>query len=70
VSLAGARLLGKDVGKITAPATRDRILALLDDAKSSDRLVTDMAKALRAGEDPIATAEGFLQQFKAGLQEG
>lgn len=67
--LAGARLLGMDAGRIAAPATRGQVLALLDDPARMDRLVLDVARGLRAAEDPLAAASELPAHFKAGFQE-
>ncbi len=69
LDLAGARLLGKDAARITTPTTRERVLALFDDAVRLDRLLRDMAKAFRGVEDLIAEAEVFVTQFNTGLRE-
>jgi len=69
VDLAGPRLLGKDAARVATRETRNKLLALLDDAERLDRLVTDMARAFRGAEDPIAKAEASVAQFKAGLRE-
>lgn len=66
VDLASPRLLGKDVARITAPQTREQIVALLD-AQRVDRLVRDMARAFSAVADPIAAAEESVRQFKNGF---
>jgi predicted nucleotidyltransferase len=63
------RLLGRDAARVAAPATRAKILALLDDTVRLDRLLRDMARALRPAEDPIAEAEVLIAQFKTGLLE-
>jgi predicted nucleotidyltransferase len=67
--LAAPRLLGKDVGRIISQATLDEILGLLGDARVGERLVKDMAKAIRGVEDSISEAEALLAQFKTGLEE-
>lgn len=69
MDLAGPRLLGKDAARATTPATRDQVLALLDDKVRLDRLLRDMARAFRGAEDPIAEAEVLIAQFRTGLQE-
>ena len=69
LDLAGARLLGKDAARVTTPATRDQVVALLDDAMRLDRLLSDMARTFRGAGDPIAEAEVLIAQFKTGLQE-
>lgn len=69
LDLASPRLLGRDAARVAAPATRAKILALLDDTVRLDRLLRDMARALRPAEDPIAEAEVLIAQFKAGLLE-
>lgn len=67
--LAGARLLGMDAGRIAAPATRGQVLSLLDDPARLDHLALGVARGLHAAEDPVATANELLAQFKAGFQE-
>ena len=69
VDLAGPRLLGKDAGRIIADATRDQIFALLRDDTVVQRLVKDMARALRGVEDSITEAETLLAQFRSGFDE-
>jgi len=69
VDLAGARLLGRDAGRIVAPATRGKILAVLDDPTRLDHLAFDVARDIRATEDALSTAGELLAQFKAGFQE-
>ena len=67
--LAGPRLLGREAARVTEPATRAQVLALLDDVVRMDRLVTDTARAFRTAEDPIAEAENLIAQFRTGLRE-
>lgn len=69
LDLASPRLLGKDAARVITPATREQILALLDDAGRLDRLVRDMARSFRVAEDSIAEAEALIAQFKTGLRE-
>jgi len=69
VDLAGPRLLGKDTGRIIADATREQIFALLRDDAVVQRLVKDMARAIRGVEDSISEAERLLAQFRSGLEE-
>jgi predicted nucleotidyltransferase len=67
--LASPRLLGKDAGRIVTPATREQIVALLGNDSVVQRLLKDMARALRGVEDAISDAETLLAQFKSGLEE-
>jgi len=69
VDLASPRLLGKDAGRIIADATRDQIFALLRDNAVVQRLVKDMARAIRGVEDSITEAETLLAEFRNGLEE-
>jgi len=69
LDLAGARLLGADAGRIAAPSTYAKILALFDDPARLDRLVLHVAQGLRAVQDALAEAEELLAQFRAGFQE-
>lgn len=64
---ASPQLLGKDVRSIAKPETLAQALAILNNAKQADRLVTHMAPRLRHADDPIAAAERLLERFKAGL---
>lgn len=64
---ASPQLLGKDVRSIAKPETLTQALAVLNDAKQANRLVTHMAPRLRHANDPIAEAERLLEKFKAGL---
>ena len=66
---ASPQLLGKDVRNIARPATLEQALAIFDDAKLLDRLMTHMAPGLRGADDPVEAAERLLKQFKAGLTE-
>jgi predicted nucleotidyltransferase len=68
LDLASPRLLGKDVGRVITAETRDRILALLDDAVTGERLLGHMARAFRGADDSIGEAEAFLREFRIGLQ--
>jgi predicted nucleotidyltransferase len=67
--LASPRLLGKDAGRIIAHETREQIFALLGDDAVVQRLVKDMARAIRGVEDSITEAETLLAQFQSGLEE-
>jgi len=69
MDLAGPRLLGRDAARITASATRAQILALLEDTVRLDQLVRDMARVMRAADDPVAAAGDLVAQFRAGLRE-
>jgi predicted nucleotidyltransferase len=69
VGLAGPRLLGRDAGRIIADATREQLFALLRDDAVVQRLVKDMARAIRGVEDSITEAEMLLAQFRSGLEE-
>jgi predicted nucleotidyltransferase len=69
VDFAGPRLLGIDAGRIIATATREQIFVLLRDDAVVQRLVKDMARAIRGVEDSISQAETLLAQFRSGLEE-
>jgi predicted nucleotidyltransferase len=68
--LAGARLLGVDAGRIAAPSTRRRILALLDDPARVDRLVLHVAQGLHGTQDALAQAGELLNQLRGGFPDG
>ena len=67
IELAGAWLLGKDTAATASPQTRLQLQALLNDARTSERLMNDMAKALRRREDVVTYVEQLLDQFTRGL---
>jgi predicted nucleotidyltransferase len=67
VELAGAWLLGKDTAATASQQTCVQLKALLSDARASQRLVNDMAKALRRREDAVTYAEQLLNQFNRGF---
>ena len=69
VDLAGPRLLGRDAARVLAPATRARVLALLDDVTLRDRLGSDMSRAFHTAEDSVAEAAALIAQFQAGLRD-
>jgi predicted nucleotidyltransferase len=66
VELAGAWLLGKDMVAMASQQTCAQLIALLSDARASERLVNDMAKALRSREDAVTYAAQLLDQFNQG----
>ena len=67
VELAGAWLLGKDTVATASPQTCVQLKALLSDARTSERLVNDMAKALRSSGDAGTYAKQLLDQFTRGF---
>ena len=67
--LAGPRLLGKDAARIISQATRNEVLAVLGEAGVVERLIKDMARAIRGVDDSISEAEALLAQFKTGPEE-
>jgi predicted nucleotidyltransferase len=67
VELAGAWLLGKDTATTASQQTRGQLTALLSDTRASERLVNDMAKALRLREDAVTYVEQLLAQFNRGF---
>lgn len=70
VDLAGPRLLGRDVARISRTATRRILLALLDDGPNLERLSRAMAREMGAARDPVGLARELIGQFQMGLQEG
>jgi predicted nucleotidyltransferase len=69
MDLASPRLLGKDSGQVTTTETRNKVLALLDDVATLERLLRDMAKGFRGADDAIGEAERLIAQFRIGLRE-
>jgi predicted nucleotidyltransferase len=68
LDLAGARLLGRDAARISAPDTRTRLLALFDDNRT-EQLARAMARDLGAVRDPVAAARTLIGQPVVGLRE-
>jgi predicted nucleotidyltransferase len=68
LDLAGARLLGRDAARISAPETRTRLLALFDDNRT-EQLARAMARDLGAVRDPVAAARTLIGQLVVGLRE-
>jgi predicted nucleotidyltransferase len=64
LSLAGAALLGYDVGVILHDVSRQSLLAVLADPRKSDRLIVHMTRF--AGTEP-ETAVRLLNEFERGL---
>ena len=67
IELAGAWLLGKDTAATASQQTRVPLQALLSEARTSEQLVHDMAKALRRREDAVTYAAQLLDQFTQGF---
>ena len=70
VDLAGPRLLGRDVARISRDETRRTLLALLDNRTTLEQLSRAMAREMGAARDPVALAGNLIDQFRAGLQAG
>jgi predicted nucleotidyltransferase len=68
LDLAGARLLGRDAARISAPDTRTRLLALFDENRT-ELLARAMARDVGAVRDPVARARTLIGQLVAGLRE-
>ena len=67
VELTGAWLLGRDAFALATPITISKLEALFSNSSLTERLVTDMARALRTRDNPIEYALTLLEQFKNGL---
>jgi predicted nucleotidyltransferase len=70
VDLAGPRLLGRDVARISQAETKRSLLTLLDDGLNLERLSRAMAREMGSARDPVALARDLIGQFQVGLQEG
>ena len=70
MDLAGPRLLGRDVARISRAETKRTLLALLDDERNLERLSRAMAREMGTTWDPVTLARGLIGQFQVGLQEG
>ena len=64
---AGARILGQDTRQLASPATADLMLNHLRHQPTRNRLVINMAQALRQGDDPVEKAALLLEEFITGL---
>lgn len=64
IELAGAWLLGYDAASQAFDSTRQQIKDCLTDAACVDRLITDMARALRNRDDATGYARALLEQFQ------
>lgn len=69
VELAGAWLLGWDASALSTPGTREQLNALFQQPKLMERLVEDMAKALRPRQDALDYSSTLLEQFRKGFTE-
>ena len=67
VELAGARLLGEDVAKLSSPSTRRRLTELMEQIKTRQNLSLAMAAHFRTHDDPVGAALSLLQNFFAGF---
>lgn len=65
--LAGAWLLGHDVGAISRTDTRGKLLKLLE-GELRRRLITDMARSMPGDVRAYDIAEIFLEQFNQGIR--
>lgn len=70
IDLAGPRLLGRDVARISRAETKRTLLALLDDELNLERLPRAMAREMGSAPDPVSLARELIGQFQEGLQEG
>ena len=68
MNLVGPRLLGIDVNRLAAPATLEKALSALRDAKTWETLSLHMSRQLGHEEDPVAAAGALLDQFRTGLE--
>ena len=70
VELAGPRLLGRDVARISHVETRHTLLALLDDTVTLERLCRATAREMGTARDLVARARELIGQFQKGLEDG
>ncbi len=66
IELTGAWLLGKDASKMASQTTKEQILTIINGEKRR-YLIQDMAKELKAMENPLHHSERLLQQFINGF---
>jgi predicted nucleotidyltransferase len=70
LDLAGPRILGIDAARIIDRATRDQVLAVLDNQVELGNLLRHMARAVRGRADPFGDARRWIGEFRTGLQSG
>ena len=66
MQLAGAELLGRDVGHLCAPAAITLIRPVLESEQTFERLIRDMVRTSTAAED-MPFIERILTSFRSGL---
>jgi predicted nucleotidyltransferase len=69
VELTGAWLLGRDAFAMSSQDTRVQIKALLSDHVLTERLVTDMSRALPAQDNTLGYSKALLDRFITGFSE-
>jgi predicted nucleotidyltransferase len=69
VELTGAWLLGRDAFAMSSPDTRAQINALFSDHMLTERLVTDMSRALPAQDNALGYSKALLDRFITGFSE-
>jgi predicted nucleotidyltransferase len=69
LDLMSPRLLGHDVRRIAGSVALDRAVELLNDVRKSDMLEIHMTKELNHADDPLATAQTLITQFRLGLED-
>jgi predicted nucleotidyltransferase len=70
---AGARLLGRDMAKVTSPQTRKVVLEILDretDNQERYRLVEDMMDNYTVSADVFEECLQIVEALKVGIREG
>lgn len=76
-AMAGARLLGRDVGRIARTSTKERILEIIEAETAEDsrfRMVHQMmqspALSKEESDGSFEKALGLLRELKKGIREG
>jgi predicted nucleotidyltransferase len=69
IQKAGAWLLGQDAFTLASPETRHKLNTQFTDANQIDRLVTDMAKAIKSKDDAIEYAHTLVELFFKGFTQ-
>ena len=67
IELAGAHLLGRDAYALATQPTRLRLKELLSQSDLVERLVEDMAGAIRTEDDALSLSRARLEQFIKGF---
>lgn len=67
IELAGAWLLGSDAAAMALPATHAALKEHFNDPSMTERLITDMSRAMRGHDNAVESSRTLLTQFVKGF---